>query len=310
MDMLRAEVTARRSCPRHVVVRRVAQALQARGTQEAGERVDALCVALEREGEFTTTVGNVLHTTPLRAVKVGVGTLRVIVSLPGSLLSRHLPGHLEVSGAHRVLRFEPQSLDAVQAAITDLGGVVLEPEAWARLDADPIADEELLRGFDQRLVWEPETACSLERDGPLQWSGLLVAADGPTWRRSEGTPTRLWRTRTGFGRWHHAWTQPAATPYTGNFALLTDDEASRAVFALARTMDLPIRAELVRDGESARLRLRQWLPRAEYRYLSTLGEALREGSVFQWVLPAPIVDATLEVLGTRLGLAIDETAEQ
>lgn len=305
-DLIRAEVTARGSCLRWTALRRLEQAL---GNDEADlnrARLKELCDGLEHEGDLTASSGGVLNVSPVRAIEIQEGVHRVVCSLPSHRLRAHLPGTLDVDGLRRLHRFEPNMEPEVGAALQALGGTVVSPQAWAGLELTPIANSAWLVNLDQRLEWQPEAAGSLERDGALDWQGLTQTTDGPRWRRNPDEPCRLWRARTSYGRWIWAWGTAEGTPSTEAFVTLFADEANRTLFALAREADQPVSASVARDDAFAHVRLREWLPRAEYRYLSALASTSRIENQQQWSIPLSRVDGVFDTLTRRLGLDIKE----
>ena len=304
LELVRAEVTARRSCQRWTVLRRVAQSVAGAAWEPMKERLADLCVALENEGDLTAAAGGVLHVSPVRAIRLQEGLHRVVCSLPTVRLAERLPGELEVSGVRRNHRFETSDAATAEDAVRALGGLVVSPRAWAGLELAPIADRAWLNSLAQRLAWQHEPAGSLERDGALDWSALTLTDEGPRWHRKSEDPTGLWRARNPFGRWWWAWCATSHLPSTGEFVKLSNDDASRTVFAVARVAERPISCALVRNERVAHMQLREWLPRAEYRYLAMLATRAVIDDQFQWSIPVSRLDGVLETLRSRLGLNI------
>ena len=306
-DLIRAEVTARGSCPRWTALRRLEQAL---GDDDADQRrrarLQEICDGLEYEGDFTASSGGVLNVSPVRAIELQPGVHRMVCSLPSRRLRASLPGELHIDGLRRLHRFDPNTEPEVAAALQALGGVVVSPQAWAGLDLTPVADRAWLDNLDQRLEWRPEAAGSLERDGALDWQALTFTADGPRWRRNSDEPTRLWRARTSYGRWIWAWVTADGTPSTKAFVTLFADDANRTLFAVAREAGKPVSVLVGRDDAFAHLRLREWLPRAEYRYLSSLASPSRIENQQQWSIPSSRADDVFDMLRCRLGLDLKE----
>lgn len=308
-DLLRAEVHARRGSPRASVLRRVSEAMH-RAVAEAGsaDRLEGICSDLEARGDVVASRGGLLYPSPVRAITVAVHAYAIVASLPTHRLARTLPGRIDRAGTRRTLRFDADHEDAVHQAILDLSGVVITPRAWAGLELAPIADDDWLRALDERLSWSREAGQALEADGPLEWRGLVTAQDGPRWQRRATGDTRLWRARSRFGWWRFAWTALGEKPGDGVIVGLTSDEGARTVFALGRAAERPVRGMLARDEEMRYLRLGHWLPRAEYRYLSTLATPVREGSQVRWAIPAERASEILGSLQERLGLDVREEA--
>ncbi len=307
-DLIRAEVTARGSCPRWSALRRLEQALGDDQADQNRASLQELCDGLEYEGDLTASSGGVLNVSPVRAIELQAGVHRMVCSLPSRRLRASLPGELHVDGLRRLHRFDPNTEPEMAAALQALGGMVVSPQAWAGLDLTPVADGAWLDNLDQRLEWRPEAAASLERDGALDWQGLTLTGEGPRWRRYSDEPTRLWRARTSYGRWIWAWATAGGTPSSDAFVTLFADDANRTLFAVAREAGQSVSASVVRDDAFAHLRLREWLPRAEYRYLSSLASPSRIENQQQWSIPLSRVDDVFDTLSRRLGLDIKEEA--
>ena len=90
--------------------------------------------------------------------------------------------------------------------------------------------------------------------------------------QTEDVQPCLWRAPSRIlGWWRFAWTagdSPSSSPHTR----LGRDEACRTQFALEREAESSV-AALVRKGQTeVELEVEAFLPRAEYRYLTTLGK--------------------------------------
>jgi len=236
-------------------------------------------------------------------VEIETGLWRVVSSVPTRHLRRWFPGTLQCAGAQRQLAFYDSDASPAAAALELRDGVKLPAEIWAGLDRVPKADQQWLDALGERLKWLPWEAGALERDGALDWHGLSMSAEGVRWRRESEHPAKLWRARTRWGYWTWAWTGGEAAPRLAQFVRLTTDDANRAVFALARTLGHPVRVQIADDADAVVLAIQPWLPRAEYRYLSTKGMPLkRESYSNRWSLPRGRADEVLATLADRLGI--------
>ncbi len=184
---------------------------------------------------------------------------------------------------------------------------MLSADDWAGLMRTPTADDAWLRNLTNRIRWHAEGSGSLERDGALDWSTLFLSDDGPRWRRRSDAPSQLWRARSPYGRWLFAWTASHQTPAVVDFISLSDDDAARTVFALAREQEHPVQARVEQHGEECRLFLREWLPRAEYRFLSVLGTCEFVDRVAVWTFAATRLEHVFSTLTERLGLLVIQT---
>ena len=305
-DLLRSEVTARGSCTRAAAASRLLRALSGLVPEDSlRTRLANLCRTLEADGDFSVSTGGVLHISPVRAVVLDEATHRIVSSLPTRVLGLELPGTLEIEGVRRTHHMPSGRVGELELALEALGGVVLSVESWAGLQRSPHADGAWMSNLAQRLQWHAEAQGSLERDGALDWATLELSDDGPRWRRRSEAPSRLWRARSVHGRWLFAWTASEQTPAGTDFISLSDDDAARTVFALARAQERPVQARLDHHGEERRLFIREWLPRAEYRFLSALGACEFVDRVAVWTFAAAREVRVLSTLEERLGLQVN-----
>ena len=305
-ELLRAEVTSRGHCTRSVAVRRAVRALMP-AAEVAPESVADLCSQLERAGDFQESAGGVLFATPLRAIELGDGEWRVAASMPVTWLRARLPGDWKCEGIIRRCRLGDETEAALRPAVAANGGVVISPETWAGFDRTPAANANWVSGLDARLQNHSEPAASLERNGPLAWNGLIACENQMGWRHGGGAASaRLWRTRSQWGYWAHAWTgggPPSAVP----FHQLRGDEGSRTVFAVASEAGMPIIMEVAhREGASV-ISFAHWLPSAEYRFLAVSAlERQRDGARDSWSVPRNRIGAVIDALRERLGVLVRE----
>ncbi len=203
-ELVRGEVSARRECTRASTIRRVRRFVEVAGALDE-EALGTVCDQLERSGDIASAPGGRLFATPLRAIEIGDGALKIVCSLPTRLLSRRLEGAWSIKGVARSVRLDkPEHASAVVGA---LKGVLLTPAQWACLDRAPLADDAWLAGLDRRLKARAQLAASLERDELLSWRGFIATPDGTVWsEKAEHGSTRLWRGRNRWGYWHYAWT--------------------------------------------------------------------------------------------------------
>lgn len=301
-EVLRAEVTARGQCRRASAITRVVRAV-ASAVEVSKERVAEVCDSLERDGDFSVAPGGVLHATPLRLVEVQSELLRVVSSLPARHLRQRLPGSMRSAGVLRHLVVGETDASAVATALEAYGGVRLSAAEWAGLELAPHADDAWLDGLDERLKWLAQAPGSSERAGELDWRSLSVEAGAVRWRRESGGPSKLWRARSTWGYWMWAWSGSDAAPSATESVPLTTDEANRTVFAMARSIRQPVGISVAREDDHVIIGLGPWLPRAEYRYLSTMATPLpREDYMNRWSVPLGRETDVLETLGARLGI--------
>ena len=302
-ELIRAEVSARGFCQRATTVRRICR-FAAPVVNLDVAMVNDLCTQLEREGDILMADAGLLVAPPLRAIDLGQGRFRLATSLTTQRLQTLLPGSWGLVGIGRTCQAENAA--HFRARVAEMGGKVLTPAAWACLDRVPAADQAWLDGLDRRLQATPEPDGSLEHDEPLAWSGCRMTAEGVRWQSSaHAVDACLWRARTRYGYWRHAWCREGP-PSTSPFVSCGADAGSRTVFALARVQGPPLTLVVTQDDARAVLTIPHWLPVAEYRYLTvcaTHREIERSGS--RWSLSREQVAGVLAMLEARLGLVMD-----
>lgn len=301
-ELVREEVSARGTCLRSSVLRRVVARLDGVVSPEPG-LVERACDALVREGDVLLVPGGELAATPIRVVAAGASSVRVFTSLPSVRLARLLDTAVVCAGFRRTLAAAPHLGERVRA----LHGVMLTPEQWAGVTRAPAANPEYLGEFCQRLGWTTTRSWAEERDGPLDWQGLVAVDSEAVWRRPPAT-ARLWRARHPIRRFVNAWTAggpPSAAP----FVELTSDEALRARFAEAAALGAPARVRIFRAESEVLLEVPAWLPRAEYRWLSLIGRPAGDGvGTRRWAVTTSDADTVVRTLRERLGVEINEAS--
>lgn len=298
-ELLREEVSARGTCLRSSLLRRVVARLDGVCALDPS-LVERGCDALVREGDLLLAPGGEVAATPIRVV-AGAGCLGVFTSLPSVRLSRLLQTEVVPNGFRRGLVPTAHLAERVREA----QGAMLTPERWAGLSRAPRANPELLDELNERLTWTATRSWAEEQGGHLDWLGLVALDSEAGWRRPPAT-ARLWRARHPVRRFVNAWTA-GATPSAAPFVELTSDEALRARFAEAAGLGAPARVRVVRDETEALFEVPAWLPRAEYRWLSLLARPAGDGvGTRRWGVAASDADAVVATLRERLGVMIDE----
>ena len=84
---------------------------------------------------------------------------------------------------------------------------------------------------------------------------------------------------------------------------LSSDHTRRTMFALDREAGNPVLSSFDTDNDHVLFRIAGFLPVAEYRYLSTIGEYTgKQGSYYCFNIPSDIWSETIQILNDRLGL--------
>ncbi len=299
-DLVREEVTARGSCARAMTIKRVCRFV-APAIALDSSTVSDVCDLLEREGDVVVATAGLLYCTPLRAIDLGDGTLKIVSSLPTRRLTDILVGTWNVAGTSRTCAV--QHLEGARGAVNAVGGVVLAPSEWACFDRVPLADQHWLDGLDRRLKTDPESPASLERDERLAWAGCVATPTSFRWNVTDADPsTRLWRAKNQWGRWQYAWTE-FGTPRTSQFVALRPDDGARTAFAVARAHGVSPELTIDNQEQNALLSIPYWLPIAEYRFLAaTTTSLVQERHTIQCSMPIGRMSLVLDVLQKRLGL--------
>jgi hypothetical protein len=190
------------------------------------------------------------------------------------------------------------------------GGIVITPEAWAGLDICPKADTAWLSSLDARFELTATPSSRADREQELGWKAFVVGEAGGHWATAPvDAKARLWRAWNEYGYWVFAWTDGGQPAKTASLAL-TDDEAARTLFAVARDSNVPIVVDVQQQSDSVTLFVPHWLPRAEYRFLSVSAtKVARSGSQTVWRVPAERLDTTLVTLTERLGVSARQKPE-
>ena len=308
VEALRVELAARRVANRRSLCERVCSQL-APVHEATPETVRATLEALEKARDATPGPGGFVAASPVRVIPIGAGRFRLFGTLSSSYLRRVLGVAVRPSSWGRLA--EPLDAVAFAGAVERIGGAVLPPERWAGLDTVLPAGPAWLEGLSEELEnLEPgDGVTSIGADG--EWRVYRPLARGEVsatrwYRAAPGDEGRLWRTKTESGWFEYAFTG-GGEPKAGLGLRLRVDDALRTQFALDRKSGCPQSLRIERAGTRTLLELTVFLPRAEYRYLATLGEPASDTSgkrvlAFQ----TSVWDAVEGTLHERLGVETDE----
>jgi hypothetical protein len=194
-----------------------------------------------------------------------------------------------------------------ETIINELGGIILTPDRWTGLDRIPPAGPEWLSGLILQLEQMPLPAGVFDSQISNKWSMYWPEAPNQIqkdrWqKRTEEQKGQLW------GAWHemgwavYAWTG-GGSPSQQEFIRLNGDGACRTMFSLDRKFEMPIPISVNSKNSYVEVEIRAFLPKAEYRFLTTLGDRIEASgklSNFRFDLEVwPEVDL---ILSDRLGL--------
>jgi hypothetical protein len=302
-DLLRAELTARGHATRSTLARRVQQSVAPAIVLER-DIVLGVCAELERAGDFNVAPGGVLFATPLRSIALSAVDFRVVSSAPTAWLRASLGGIWALDGVLRTCRIDSGTGAEWRVRVSAHGGIVITPETWAGLNTSPKADASWLSSLDARFDFAAKPGFRGERDQQLSWKAFTLGDNGGRWApAADDAKARLWRAWNEYGYWIFAWTS-GGDPTTTSSLALTDDEAARTLFAIARNANVPVVVDVQEHSDHVALAVPHWLPRAEYRFLSVSArKVVRNGSQTVWQVPAERSETTVATLIDRLGIS-------
>jgi hypothetical protein len=170
----------------------------------------------------------------------------------------------------------------------------------------PPAGPEWLEELSHRLDQERAPAGAQDDGLVTPWQAYRPDVGGPPgqrWRSAEAEDAHpgLWRARHEYGWWRFAWTggrSPGTAPHTR----LTRDEACRTQFAVDRQAGSSLVVVVRKKQNEVELEVDAFLPRAEYRYLTTLGRRVEADGAPRYQVPIALWNEAATTLQERLGL--------
>lgn len=301
-DALRAEIWARRVTTRRSVCDHVARLLQPIVETDT-EHVRSVLDHLEQVGDVTSGPRGQVAAAPLRAISVAPNRHLIAGGPDSAALASSLAAAVESSPDLRAVNASPGFEGNVAAA----GGICLSAEEWAGLNRAPPADEQWLELLGTELHHQGRQPDALpEECGP--WSGLVPNETGkPPSKRwlavEKAAEARLWRAWHEHGYWFFAWTA-GGPPSTQKWLRVSADQANRAFFALHSAADQGVHMDAVDSGQDIELDASVMLPKAEYRYLLTVGRrADRPG--LRYRVPKDAWSTVVSLFESRLGVVFE-----
>ncbi|HEY7307836.1 MAG TPA: hypothetical protein VH643_00615 [Gemmataceae bacterium] len=308
-EALRCELSARGMASGRSLCERAETLLQPLAALDTA-RVREVLEQLAASGDATSGPGGMFAAAPLRVVRLGAGRYALHGTLPTARLRLSLPLKDLEGGVTRYATVAADQETALADAISRLGGLVLSPRRWAGLDRVPPAGPEWLEELSHRLDQDRVPAGALDDGLVTPWQAYRPDVGGPPgqrWRSAEAEDAHpgLWRARHEYGWWRFSWTggrSPGSAPHTR----LTRDEARRTQFALDRQAGSSL-AVVVRKGQNdVELEVDAFLPRAEYRYLTTLGRRVEADGPPRYLVPIGTWEEAAATLQERLGVGCSE----
>ena len=304
-EALRCELSARGVASGRSLCERAQSLLQPLATLDLA-RIRETLEELAASGDATSGPRGMFAVAPLRVIRLSPGCYAVHGTLPTSHLRRSLPFNDLEGGVSRYAIVADDQETGLVNAVARLGGLVLSSRRWAGLDRVPPAGPEWLEELSHRLDEDRSPAGTLDEGLVTSWQAYRPDVGGPQrqrWRSSEAEDVLpcLWRARHEYGWWRFAWTSgtsPGSSPYTR----LTRDEACRTQFALDREAESSLAALLRKGQHEVELEVDAFLPRAEYRLLTTLGKRVETDGPPRYLVPIAAWDEAATSLQERLGL--------
>ena len=308
-EVLRCELSARKVASGRSLCERARSLLQPLASLDLG-RIREILEELADSGDATWGPSGMFAAAPLRVVRLSASRYAIHGTTPTPHLRRSLPCETLEAGVTRQITVATDRPSTLEDDVIRLGGLVLSPERWAGLDRVPPANSEWLEEMNHRLDQNRSLAGALDEGLITPWQRygpILAGAPRQRWRSAEAKEVQpnLWRARHEYGWWRFAWTA-GGSPGSSPHASLTQDEACRTQFALDREANNPLQAALKKGTDGVEVEIDAFLPRAEYRYLTTLGKRLETSGLPRYLVALTVWNETAATLQARLGLHFAE----
>jgi hypothetical protein len=304
-EFLRSELSARRLCSRRALCSKVAvmlSPLQPTSVDDA----KLVLAELETNGDVTSGSQGQVAASPLRAVQIGKDRYRLYGSIPSQKLFHTFQGAALTCGLNRLLSSN-ESKESISDKIAALGGIVLNPERWAGLHKAPRADMEWLSSLDTLLENRGIPAGSLDNGINDLWQTYIPnernKPQNDRWKKSgQEEVGKLWRAWHERGWYLFAWTSEKS-PSLSPCIKLSSDHARRTMFAMDRECNNPVPVSFSEKKERVLLRIAGFLPVAEYRYLSIIGEFTgKQENYYCFEIPSDSWPDVCQIIHDRLGM--------
>ncbi len=300
-ELVRGELTARGTV-RRASLQAAVCAFLGDGDGAHADRVADLLERLEQVGDMVYGRAGVIAAAPLRVVRRGGGRYLVLGAPPTRELERVLAVGGVAAGLPRTLALSAEAMEAFERTVVS-AGALLSADGWAGL-------ERVAYGREWLEILEDGRDEPHEGPVPVDWSQRQVYLADP----SEAVEARRWvrdpdAKNVGLVRaWRedrrpvYGWVR-ADAPET--VQRLTRDEGLRTRFALDVTRYAGMTLHARHGGDGISFVCGVWLPRAEYRYLACVAEAVERTATGVSVRCG--LDAwpdVVRVLSGRLGLKV------
>ena len=311
-EIIRAEISARGVCRRHLLLNRLHRFITDRSGSITLEKLSDSCDLLVRAGDICEGENGFLAAAPTRLLSLANGETRLLGSIPLRNLELASDMQMAINGPVRLISCSRNFASLAEHMQKNYSAVVISDKAWSGLDrvCRPAA---LIEQLNEQSTCDmlAETAGSFEYPNP--WKNYRPAADIPNGKRWQITEkvvySRLWKTMNRWQRSVFAWSEKS--PNNGNWSRISRDTATRATYALSFASAAPVRATLLQQGNSSIIELPGYLPLAEYRYISLHGQVETTGKGgIRIEVSQPGLPEVLKILQDNLGLEIDSLQQK
>ncbi len=305
-ELLRSELTARGVSGRRSLCDRVIVLMESIVPVDR-DFVKENLLSLEKAGDINGGPNGQIAVTPLRAVKLAKNKYQLFGTVPQQQLATLFPTSKLSDGLTRILDLKGDDCQGFNDVLGDLGGLELSPKRWAGMDKIGSADQSWLDDLSTRLLMQPKSAGSFDQETRDEWKvyqpDKTKLFQKTRWHKNDNNiKGNLWRI------WHErgwpidCWTA-GDSPELAEQIRLSGDEANRTMFALDKLSDARISCRITEKKNRTNLQIGGFLPRAEYRYLTTKGKFTgKDGDYFCFQFKTVIWHEISELLNERLGI--------
>jgi hypothetical protein len=309
-EILRQELSARITSTRRVLCLRAVE-LMAPITIIELDDAKAFLDTLIHFGDATEGPGGWVAAAPLRAVIVGKDKYSLHGTIPTRMLMQSLPATITGSGVYRICTIVPFADESFRAAVAELGGIVMNPQRWAGLERILPAGPPWLEYLSLRLENMPLPQGAADY-GPIgSWAAYMPEKvdeeQNKRWKKDRiSSNAQLWRAWNDGGWWVFVWTS-GGSPHVQKQMRLTRDEATRTMFSIDVNVSMPLSFSCKKQEEIISLELSAFLPRAEFRFLTTMAQLLAQGATpTRYLIESSAWEETQNTLSNRLGVSFRE----
>jgi hypothetical protein len=295
-ERLRLEISAKRVATRRWLRERALSAFD--GHAQIAATIDDAIDGLIDAGDVIEGSHGRVAAAPSFLVDLKDGVLLLAGALPTQTWVRRGGPPPAARGAQRTIGpLDATTRAACEVAAATMGVRLISAERWSGLNSAPHADTAWVDALNARLLSAAQPGT---HDDDAPWHGFVPDAAKWAWRRRDHLEdSRLWRRTPRSGYDEYAWSG-GVSPSSASWIRLGADEATRTTWALARSREA-VRCQVRVHGDGRRVvELLGRLPRAEYRWLMTLGQRAEAPRCFE--VPATRLDVVLRTLGDRLGV--------